>query len=72
MAMLTKACKPEKLESHNFLKLTLQISEAFVRILLIVNIYLNQTLLTLLFYVRQTWLAQFFSERLSSFNPEEF
>ena len=63
MAMLIKACKPEKLESHNSLKLTLQISEAVVRILLIVNIYLNQTLLTLLFYVRQTWMSQFFSER---------
>ena len=38
--------------------LVLRIFEAFVRILLIVNLSLNQTLLTFLFYVRQTWTAQ--------------
>ena len=32
--------------------------EAFVQILLIVTLSLNQTLLTFLLYVRQTWMAQ--------------
>ena len=38
--------------------LALQIFEAFVRILLIVNLSLNQTLLTFLLCVRQTWMTQ--------------
>ena len=42
----------------NLRSLALLIFEAFVRILLIVNISLNQTLLTFLLYVRQTWMAQ--------------
>ena len=32
--------------------------EAFVQILLIVTLSLNQTLLTFLLYVRQTWMTQ--------------
>ena len=38
--------------------LALRIFEAFVRILLIVNLSLNQTLLTFLLCVRQTWMNQ--------------
>ena len=36
----------------------LQIFEPFIRIFLIVNLSLNQTLLTFLLYVRQTWMTQ--------------
>ena len=39
--------------------LALPIFEAFVRILLIPNLSLNQTLLTFLLCVRQTWMTQF-------------
>ena len=38
--------------------LALRIFEAFVRILLIVNLSLNQSLLTFLTYVRQAWMTQ--------------
>ena len=38
--------------------LALRIFEVFVRILLIVNLSLNQTLLAFLLYVRQTWMTQ--------------
>ena len=38
--------------------LALQIFEAFVQILLIENLSLNQTLLTFLFYVTQTCMVQ--------------
>ena len=38
--------------------LALRIIEAFIRILLIVNFFFNQTLLTFLLYVRQTWMTQ--------------
>ena len=47
--------------------LALRIFEAFVRILLIANLSLNQTLLAFLFCVRQTWMTQ-----LPSFNPKRF
>ena len=39
-------------------KLALRIFEAFVRILLVVNLSLNQTPLTFLLCVRQTWITQ--------------
>ena len=39
--------------------LALQIFKAFVPILLIVNLFLNQTFLTFLLCVRQTWMAFF-------------
>ena len=58
MAILSKACKPDNFESHNSLKLSFTIFEAFVQILLIANLSLNQTLLTFLLYVRQTWMTQ--------------
>ena len=57
MAIFSKACKPDNFESHNSLKLSLQIFEAFIRILLIVD-SLNQTLLTFLLCVGQTWMTQ--------------
>ena len=38
--------------------LALQLFEAFVQILLIVNLSMNQTLLTFLLYVRPTWMTQ--------------
>ena len=59
MAILWEGCKPGNFESNNSLKLSFTIFEAFVRILLNVNLSLNQTLLTFLLYVRQTWTAQF-------------
>ena len=56
--------------------LALRIFEAFVQILLIVNLSLNQTLLTFLLCVRQTWMTQLFQqflcERLSSYNAKGF
>ena len=53
MVILSKVCKPDKFESNNSLNLALQIFEAFVPILLNVNLSLNQTLLTFLLYVKQ-------------------
>ena len=38
--------------------LALRIFEAFIRILLIEKLSLNQPLLTLMLYVRQTWMTQ--------------
>ena len=58
MAILSKACKLDNFESHNSLKLSFMNMEAFVQILLIVNLSLNQTLLTFFLYVRQTWMTQ--------------
>ena len=47
------------IKSHiTLLSLALRIFEPFVRILLIVNLYLFQTLLTFLLYVRQTLMTQ--------------
>ena len=40
---ISKACKPDNFESYNSLSLALQIFEAFVWILLIVNLSFNQT-----------------------------
>ena len=63
MAILSKECKPDNFESHNSLKLSfknirvLQILRILVRFLLIVNLSLNQTLLTFLVYGRQTWVT---------------
>ena len=51
MAILLKGCKPDNFEPHNSL-IALQMFEAFIPILLNVNLSLNQTLLTLLLYVR--------------------
>ena len=44
MAILSKACEPDNFEARG------QIIEAFVRILFIVKLSLNQTLLTFLLY----------------------
>ena len=57
MAILSKGCKPDNFEPYNSLNLALQIFEASVRILLNVNLSLNQTLLTFLLYVRQIWMT---------------
>ena len=56
MAILSKGCKPDNFESHNSLKFVLKTFLAFIRILLNVNLSLNQTLLTFRLYVRQTWM----------------
>ena len=45
---------------HNSKALAFWIFDAFVRILLTVNLSLNQTLLTFLLCVRQIWIAQLF------------
>ena len=58
MAILSKACKLDNFESHNSLKLSFQIFETFLQILLIVNLSLNQTILTFLLCTRQTWMTQ--------------
>ena len=59
--------------------LALQIYEVFVRILLIVNLSLNETLLAFLLCAKQTWTTQlinwswqFLCKRLSSFNLKGF
>ena len=61
MAILSKVCKPDNFESHNSLKLSFQILDAFIRNL-IVDLSLNQTNLKLLLYVRQTWMTQMILE----------
>ena len=43
MAILSKGCEPDNFESQIFWNLTLQMFEVFVRILLNVNLSLNQT-----------------------------
>ena len=53
MAILSKACKPESFESHNSLKLSFTNIWALRSNFVIVNLSLNQTLLTFLLYVRQ-------------------
>ena len=58
MAILSKGSKPDKFEPHISLKLSLRIFKAFVPVLLSMNLFLNQTLVTFLLYVRQTWMTQ--------------
>ena len=65
MAILSKACKPDNFELHNSLKLSFTNIRVFVRILLTVNLSLNQTLLTFLLCVRQTWMTQLISGNFS-------
>ena len=57
-SLLSKACKPDNFESHNPLKISFKVFKAFIQILLIANLSLNQSLLTFLLYVRQTWMTQ--------------
>ena len=53
--------------------LALRMFEAFVGILLIVNLFLNQTLLTFLLYLRQTWMPQLIlATSLRGFNLKGF
>ena len=58
MTILLKGCRSDSFETLNSLKLSFTNIQAFVRILLIVNISLNQTLLKFLLYGRQTWMTQ--------------
>ena len=58
MAILSKACKPDNFESHNSLKLSFTNIRGLRLNFVIVNLSLNQTLLTFLLYVRQTWMTQ--------------
>ena len=74
-----EACKPNVnqiiLNCTTFWSLALRIFVAFIRILLITNLSLNQTLLTFLLCVRLTWMTQLWQilcERLSSFNLKRF
>ena len=76
MAILSKGCKPDDIESHSSLKLS------FMNILgLCLNFvdcesFLELTLLTFLLYVRQTWMTHwcqyFVIKGLSSFKPKRF
>ena len=73
MAVLSKVCIPDNFDLHNSLKLTslkldLWIFVAFVQILLIVNLSLNQTPDIL---ERQTCMTQLILA-ISSFNLKEF
>ena len=67
MAILSKGCKSDNFVSCNSLNSVLWIFEAFVQILLIVNLSLNQTLLTFLWnkpgWINRFW--QFLFEGLS-------
>ena len=58
MAILSKECKPDTLELTSIYSLALRIFKAFIQILLIVNLFLNQLLLALLLCVIQTWMIQ--------------
>ena len=58
MAILSKGGKPDNFELHKSLNVALQIFEAFVPVLLNVNLSLNQTVLTFLLYVGQTWMTR--------------
>ena len=51
---ISKACKPDIFESHNSLKLRFMNIRGLRSNLLIVNLSLNQTLLTFL----KTWMTQ--------------
>ena len=55
--VLSKVCKPDNFESHNFLKLSFM-SICGLQILLNVDLSWNQTLLTYLLYGRQTRITQ--------------
>ena len=58
MAILSKECKPDTLELTSAYSLALRMFKAFIQILLIVNLFLNQPLLALLLCVIQTWMTQ--------------
>ena len=55
---LTKNVNQIILNRSTLRSLALHIIEAFVQILLIVDLSLHQILLTFLLYMRQTWMAQ--------------
>ena len=56
--IISKICKQDRFELHDSSKVSFTKLEPFVLILLIVNLFLNQTLLTILLYVRKIWMTQ--------------
>ena len=58
MVILSKSCKPDNFELGNSLKLSSTNIRGLCSNLLITNLALNQTLLTILLCVRQTWMTQ--------------
>ena len=58
MATLSKAYKPDSFEQHNSLKLSITNIRGLHQNFFIVNLFLNQNLLTFLLCVRQTWMTQ--------------
>ena len=58
MAILSKACKPDNFELHNYLKFSFTNIRGLRSNLLIPNLSLNQTLLPILLCVRQTWMNE--------------
>ena len=58
MATLSKAYKPDSFESHNSLKLSITNIRGLHQNFFIVNLFLNQNLLTFLLCVRQTWMTR--------------
>ena len=77
MVILWKGCKPDNFESRKSLMLSFMNIRSVRSNLLIVNISLNQTLLTFLLYMWDksgwlNWFWEFLCERLFSFNPKEF
>ena len=58
MVILSKACKTDNFELGNSLKLSSTNIRGLCSNLLITNLSLNQTLLTILLCVRQTWMTQ--------------
>ena len=58
MATLSKAYKPDSFEQHNSLKLSITNIRGLHQNFFIVNLFLNQNLLTFLLCVRQTWMTR--------------
>ena len=57
MAILPKACRPDNFELYNSLNLTFANIQGLSSNFVIVNLSLNQTLLTFLLCVRLTWMT---------------
>ena len=58
MAILSKACKPDKFESHNSLKLSFTNVQGLHLNFVDSESFLNETFLTFLLCVRQNWMTQ--------------
>ena len=76
MAILSKGCKLDYFESDNSLKPSFTGIWDLHSNLLIVSLFLNQTLLIFLLYLRQTWMTQLILEislwEVIFFNPKRF